>query len=178
MNVFFPIILRKRVPIKTRIPPSHTSEADIRFEFLLLLELNLRYFVPLTLGIRWSYDLLPLDSPDRLRPLYRHDCFLPLCLARYLPRTMIKHKVTKTTTATTPPIKAWSVPCCPTALGSEGARQREKQRRADEGEVSRGESRQGRAGQGSRQNRRRRRRRGRSFLGHSALISLCHCSSL
>lgn len=52
---------------------------------------------------------------------------LPLCLARYLPRTMIKHKVTKTTTATTPPIKAWSVPCCPTALGSE-ERQTEKQR--------------------------------------------------
>ena len=40
---------------------------------------------------------------------------------------MIKHKVTKTTTATTPPIKAWSVPCCPRALGSE-ERQRDKQR--------------------------------------------------
>lgn len=43
---------------------------------------------------------------------------LPLCLARYLPRTMIRHRVTKTTTATTPPIRAWSVPCCPRALGS------------------------------------------------------------
>lgn len=53
---------------------------------------------------------------------------LPLCLARYLPRTMIKHKVTKTTTATTPPIRAWSVPCCPRALGSEkGQRQRNKE---------------------------------------------------
>lgn len=47
---------------------------------------------------------------------------LPLCLARYLPRTMIRHKVTKTTTATTPPIKAWSVPCCPKAFGSEEGR--------------------------------------------------------
>lgn len=47
---------------------------------------------------------------------------LPLCLARYLPSTMIRHKVTKTTTATTPPIKAWSVPCCPKALGSEERR--------------------------------------------------------
>lgn len=44
---------------------------------------------------------------------------LPLCLARYRPRTIIKHKVMKTTTATTPPIKAWSGPCCPKALGSE-----------------------------------------------------------
>lgn len=52
---------------------------------------------------------------------------LPLCLARYLPRTMIRHKVTKTTTATTPPIKAWSVPCCPKAFGSEG-RQGERER--------------------------------------------------
>lgn len=47
---------------------------------------------------------------------------LPLCLARYLPRTMIRHKVTKTTTATTPPIKAWSVPCCPKAFGSDERR--------------------------------------------------------
>lgn len=63
--------------------------------------------------------------------------FIPLCLARYLPRTMIKHKVTKTTTATTPPIKAWSVPCCPRALGSE-ERQRDKQKeqmKAPDGEV-------------------------------------------
>ena len=44
---------------------------------------------------------------------------LPLCLARYRPRTIIKHKVMKTTTATTPPIRAWSGPCCPRALGSE-----------------------------------------------------------
>lgn len=44
---------------------------------------------------------------------------LPLCLARYRPRTIIKHKVMKTTTATTPPIKAWSGPCCPKAFGSE-----------------------------------------------------------
>lgn len=54
---------------------------------------------------------------------------LPLCLARYLPRTMIRHKVTKTTTATTPPIKAWSVPCCPKAFGSE-ERRREREREA------------------------------------------------
>lgn len=54
---------------------------------------------------------------------------LPLCLARYRPRTIIKHKVMKTTTATTPPIKAWSGPCCPKALGSErrqGDRRRNK----------------------------------------------------
>lgn len=44
---------------------------------------------------------------------------LPLCLARYRPRAIIKHKVMKTTTATMPPIKAWSGPCCPRALGSE-----------------------------------------------------------
>lgn len=44
---------------------------------------------------------------------------LPLCLARYRPRTIIRHNVMKTTTATTPPIKAWSGPCCPKALGSE-----------------------------------------------------------
>lgn len=52
---------------------------------------------------------------------------LPLCLAKYLPRTMIKHNVTKTTTATTPPIKAWSVPCWPRALGSE---ERSKERKS------------------------------------------------
>ncbi len=45
---------------------------------------------------------------------------------------MIKHKVTKTTTATTPPIKAWSVPCCPTAFGSDETQRRET-KRADEG---------------------------------------------
>lgn len=47
---------------------------------------------------------------------------LPLCLARYRPRTIIRHSVMKTTTATTPPIKAWSGPCCPKALGSEETR--------------------------------------------------------
>lgn len=51
---------------------------------------------------------------------------LPLCLARYRPRTIIKHKVMKTTTATTPPIKAWSGPCCPKAFGSE-IRQRQRE---------------------------------------------------
>lgn len=56
------------------------------------------------------------------QPQFGSTVDLPLCLARYLPRTMIRHKVTKTTTATTPPIKAWSVPCCPKAFGSEERR--------------------------------------------------------
>lgn len=64
-----------------------------------------------------STSSMSLES-RRSGPLW----ILPLCLARYLPRTMIRHKVTKTTTATTPPIKAWSVPCCPRALGSEERR--------------------------------------------------------
>lgn len=45
---------------------------------------------------------------------------VPLCLARYRPRTMMKHRVMKTTTATTPPMRAWSGPCCVRALGSGG----------------------------------------------------------
>lgn len=102
--------------------------------------------------------------------------FLPLCLARYLPRTMIRHKVTKTTTATTPPIKAWSVPCCPTALGSEGARRREKQRRADEGEVRRGERR--RAGDQREEEGKKRRIISRSLCSNeplSLLFPLTRC---
>lgn len=88
----------------------------------------------------------PRDPPPRSAVV------LPLCLARYLPRTMIKHKVTKTTTATTPPIKAWSVPCCPTALGSEGGADGET-KKADEGVARRGEERKVRAGGCTRQNR-------------------------
>lgn len=56
---------------------------------------------------------------------------LPLCLARYRPRTIIRHKVMKTTTATTPPIKAWSGPCCPKAFGSKNKRETEVQRTAE-----------------------------------------------
>lgn len=60
--------------------------------------------------------------------VFKESCggLLPLCLARYRPRTIIKHKVIKTTTATTPPIRAWSGPCCPKALGSETDREGEK----------------------------------------------------
>lgn len=48
-------------------------------------------------------------------------CVLPLCLARYRPRRIIEHSVTKTTTATIPPIRAWSGPVCPAkAFGSRG----------------------------------------------------------
>lgn len=48
---------------------------------------------------------------------------LPLCLARYRPRRIIEHSVTKTTTATIPPIRAWSGPVCPAkAFGSRGRR--------------------------------------------------------
>lgn len=61
---------------------------------------------------------------------------------------MIKHKVTKTTTATTPPIKAWSVPCCPTALGSEEGETDRETKKADEGVALRGEVRRARAGGG------------------------------
>ena len=61
---------------------------------------------------------------------------LPLCLARYRPRAMIKHKVMNTTTATTPPINAWSGSCCPGALGSgerevERERERERERESE-----------------------------------------------
>lgn len=45
--------------------------------------------------------------------------YVPLCLARYRPRRIIEHNVTKTTTATIPPIRAWSGPVCPAkAFGS------------------------------------------------------------
>lgn len=87
-------------------------------------------------------------APRDCAPSPRSAVVLPLCLARYLPRTMIKHKVTKTTTATTPPIKAWSVPCCPTALGSEEGETDRETKKADEGVVLRGEVRQVRAGAG------------------------------
>lgn len=60
---------------------------------------------------------------------------LPLCLAKYLPRTIIRHSVMKTTTATTPPIKAWSGPCCPSAFGSET---RQKKDDIEEGREKRG----------------------------------------
>lgn len=33
-----------------------------------------------------------------------------MCLMRYLPRTMSRHRRMKTMTATTPPITAWSMP--------------------------------------------------------------------
>lgn len=36
---------------------------------------------------------------------------LPLCLAKYRPKTMRRHNMAKTTTATTPPITAWSNLC-------------------------------------------------------------------
>lgn len=46
------------------------------------------------------------------------ECVLPLCLARYRPRRIIEHSVTKTTTATIPPIRAWSGPVCVKPFGS------------------------------------------------------------
>lgn len=36
--------------------------------------------------------------------------YVPLCLMRYLPRTMRRQSKIKTMTATTPPITAWSTP--------------------------------------------------------------------
>lgn len=52
---------------------------------------------------------------------------LPLCLARYRPRRIIEHSVTKTTTATIPPIRAWSGPVCPAkAFGSTGRNKNQK----------------------------------------------------
>lgn len=79
---------------------------------------------------------------------------------------MIKHKVTKTTTATTPPIKAWSVPCCPTALGSE-ERQREKQREQMKAPV--GEVREPGQRNGKRQTIQNRTRRKRKIISSSFL---------
>src|SRR4029434_9247951 len=36
----------------------------------------------------------------------------PLCLAKYLPRTMRAHRMANITTATTPPMTAWSTERC------------------------------------------------------------------
>lgn len=46
--------------------------------------------------------------------MIKYDCTagaLPLCLAKYRPRTMSAHRMANMTTATTPPMRAWSIFC-------------------------------------------------------------------